>query len=991
MDKFPFRRHWIFGLLLIVLTSTIAALQPDPRSVRLKKALDSFQVEPGMRIDLIAAEPLVIDPVALAFDENRQMYVVEDRGYPDPVEGGSTTTLGRVALLNDTNGDGIYDKRTEFATGLTYPNGLMPWKGGVFVTCSPDIYYLKDTDNDGIADIKKVVLTGFFATQTAQIRMSHPTMGLDGWVYVTAGLNGGNVTSPDHPNRPAIAFKQTDGRFNPETFEFQVTGGKSQFGLTFDAYGRRFGCSNRHPVMHSVMEPWFLNRNTNLIFNETVQNVSKVEAEATVYPVSKSVTTADFIPKLIGRSHAGTFTAASGLMVFNGTGLTPAHQGNIFICESAQNLIQRQVVYPDGVSFKSKAPYVGREFLSSTDEWFRPVSLQHGPEGALYIADMHRKVIDHPTYVPEEARPGLDWESGKTDGRIYRVVRKDFIQKKYDASTGLSSSSKTTDLTRFLASGEEWERNTAHRLLLERNDKSSVAALKKIVLESDFPESRARAVWLLNSLGSLDVITLKKALADKVSGVREQAVLLAGVYSGKYPELITALIAASADEAIRVRYNSALVLGSIEGQQVVGALARVAARDGADKWFRAAILSGIGNRMPEFLSAFRAQQQAEPIAFASVMKDLGRLFGSGASTEACRVLLKEVLASNTDPDWRISTILGLAEGVSGRSKEFGIAPKGLLYAIQGNSSQVSETKALDNFVSRVLEIAANPAEKTRQRISAIALLAYTDFEKSHAVLQKFMIPNTAPELSLEAVTAFARLDNPRGAAILLEKSAWSAYTPRIKSAVVAAVVSKPLYINELFLAIEGGFIAGAELSSADRMRLISDKNTQISDRAKILFKELEGGNRMNVYQDYRNALTAKVDHNLGKAVFQKACSACHTYQNIGGKVGPDLTGVKNQPADALLLHILVPNYEVLPAYQSISISTNDGRSFSGWLVSENENSLTLRTTFGTDESILRKNISSLNNSGLSLMPDGLEQGINKDEMAKLIAYLKGGV
>jgi putative membrane-bound dehydrogenase-like protein len=990
MNKFHFIRYRILGLLLIVLVITIAALQPDPRSERLKKALASFQVEPGMRIDLIAAEPLVVDPVALAFDENRQMYVVEDRGYPDPVEGGSTTTLGRVALLKDTNGDGVYDKRTEFATGLTYPNGLMPWKGGVFVTCSPDIYYLKDTDDDGIADIRKIVLTGFFATQTAQIRMSHPTMGLDGWIYVTAGLNGGNVTSPNHPNRPAVSFKQTDGRFNPETFEFQVTGGKSQFGLTFDAYGRRFGCSNRHPIMHSVMEPWFLNRNANLLFNETVKNVSKVEAEATVYPVSKSVTTADFIPKLIGRSHAGTFTAASGLMVFNGTGLTPAHQGNIFICESAQNLIQRQVVYPDGVSFKSKPPYEGREFLSSTDEWFRPVSLQHGPEGALYLADMHRKVIDHPTYVPEEARPGLDWESGKTDGRIYRVVRKDFIQKKYDASTGLSSSSKTTDLTRFLASGEEWERNTAHRLLLERNDKSSVPALKKIVVESGFPESRARAVWLLNSLGSLDLITLKRALADKVSGVREQAVLLAGIHSNEYPELVAALISVSGDEAIRVRYNSVLVLGSIEGQQVVGALARVAARDGSDKWFRAAVLSGIGNRMPEFLSSFRAQQQAEPIAFASVMKDLGRLFGSGASTEACRVLLQEVLASNGDPEWRISTILGLAEGVSGRAKEFGISPKGLLYTIQGNNSPASETKALDNFVGKVLEIAGNPGEKTRQKISAIALLAYTDFENSQPVLQKFIIPNTLPELTLEAITAFSRLDNPRGAAILLEKSAWSAYTPRIKSAVVAAMVSKPLYINELFLAIERGSISGAELSSTDRMRLISDKSTQISDRAKILFKELEGGDRMNVYQDYRKVLTAQVDPQLGKAVFQKACSACHTYQNSGGKVGPDLTGVKNQPADALLLHILVPNYEVLPAYQSISISTNDGRLFSGWLVSENENSLTLRTTFGTDESILRRNISSINNSGLSLMPDGLEQGINKDEMAKLIAYLKAG-
>ena len=147
---------------------------------------------------------------------------------------------------------------------------------------------------------------------------------------------------------------------------------------------------------------------------------------------------------------------------------------------------------------------------------------------------------------------------------------------------------------------------------------------------------------------------------------------------------------------------------------------------------------------------------------------------------------------------------------------------------------------------------------------------------------------------------------------------------------------------------------------------------------------------MKVYQEFKSALSTSVNAKLGKSVFQKACSACHTYKNEGGKVGPDLTGVKNQPADALLLHILVPNYEVLPAYQSISIRTNDGRSFSGWLVSETENSLTLRTTFGTDESILRRNIASLSNSGLSLMPDGLEQNISKDDMAKLIAYLKAG-
>jgi len=990
MTTYYIKRYHFLGLLLILFALTIAALQPDSRAVRLKKAQDSFQIEPGMRIDLIAAEPLVIDPVAIAFDADRRMYVVEDRGYPDPAEGGSPTTLGRIALLTDTNGDGVYDKRSDFATGLTYPNGIMPWRGGVFVTCSPDIYYLKDTDNDGIADVRKVVLTGFFATQTAQIRMSHPTLGLDGWVYVTAGLNGGNVTSPEHPDRPAVSFKQTDGRFNPETLEFQVTGGKSQFGLTFDAYGRRFGCSNRHPIMHSVIEPWYLRRNANLLFNETVQNVSKVEAEAVVYPVSRSVTSADFIPKLIGRSHAGTFTAASGLMVFNGSGLTPGHQGNIFICESAQNLIQRQIVQADGVSFSSKPAYAGREFLSSTDEWFRPVSVQHGPEGGLYLADMHRKVIDHPSYVPEEARPGLDWESGKTDGRIYRIVRKDFVQKKYDKNTGLSSASSAADLVKYLSSAEEWERNTAHRLLIERNDKSLVSLIKKVAFDSPFPESRTRAVWLLNSLRSLDLLTLKRALADKVSAVREQGVLLAGDKFKEHPELVEAVVYASNDEAIRVRFNSALVMGFMEGQQVIQSLAKLAARDGADKWFRAAILSGIEKRMPEFLATFRTQQKADPAAFASVMKDLGQLFGNGGSAEEGRILLKEVLASNGDPEWRIATMLGLAEGISGRAKDFGSSPKGLLYAIQGNNASASEIAALDKFIGTVLAIAGNQTNKTKLRISATALLGYTDFERSNSTLQKMLTPSTPPDLMLEAISAFTRLDDPRGAAILLTKEAWPAYTPRIKSAVVAAVVSKPSFIKELFTAIEKGTIKGAELSSADRLRLMSDKNMEIGERSKNLFKELEGGDRMKVYQEYKGALSASVEAKLGKAVFQSACSACHTYKNEGGKVGPDLTGVKNQPADALLLHILVPNYEVLPAYQSIAIRTTDGRSFSGWLVSETENSLTLRTTFGTDESILRRNISSLTNSGLSLMPDGLEQSISKDEMSKLIAYLKAG-
>ncbi|WP_215242378.1 PVC-type heme-binding CxxCH protein [Dyadobacter helix] len=962
--------------------------EPSARadSTRLKKAMASFKLEPGLRIELIAAEPLVVDPVALAFDEKRRMYVVEDRGYPDPAEGGSPTTLGRIALLEDKDGDGKYDHRSEFATGLTYPNGLLVWKGGVFVTCAPDIYYMKDTDGDGVADIRQVVLTGFSNKQTAQIRVSHPTLGLDGKVYVTSGLNSGEVRSPLYPDRPAVSFAPADGRFDPETFEFETTGGRSQFGLTFDAYGRRFGCSNRHPVRQIVLEPWHLRRNPYLLFTETIENVSKVEAEAAVFPISGAITSADFIPRLIGLSHTGTFTSASGVMMYNGTGLTAAHRGNVFICESAQNLVQRQIVSPKGVSFQSELPYKGREFLSSTDEWFRPVFLQHGPEGALYIADMHRKVIDHPSYVPEEARGGLDFESGKTDGRIYRVIRESFKDK---SPVGLASFGSVKQLVSALQSPEEWERQTAHRLLLENRDQAAVPFLKQAVISSKFPESRLRALWILESYKASDPKTLQVALADKDAGVREQAVLLAGNAYSSHPELLSFLTAAAHDPAARVRFTSALVLGSVEGSRATSALCSIAARDGADRWVRAAVLSGIGNRLPEFLAAFRAQPKPDPVAFSAVMQDLGQLFGNGASFADCRILLKDMIENHGDYGWRISTTLGLAEGVSRRTG-LPSSEDGILFSLLGENAQVSEKQQLNKFITEVASRAGNPALGTRSRISATALLGYTPFDKSLKVLQKLMDARNPAELQLETVSALARLGDVRGGVYLTQKNIWSNYTPRVKSAVIAAMVSSPAFINVLFGTIEKQVISAAEISSMDRQRLMKNKDEAISARAQELFRELEGGGRMKVYQDYRSILTSTADAKSGKAVFTRACSACHTYAGSGGKVGPDLTGVRNQPADALLLHILVPNYEVLPAYQAVSVETNDGRSLSGWLMAESDNSLTLKTAFGTQESILRKNIKTLSNSGLSLMPEGLEQTMTRDELAQLIAFLKAG-
>ena len=215
------------GCLLLLGVSSFGA--EKVKSLSPAEALQAFRVAPGLRVELVAAEPDVVDPVAIAFDERRRLYVVENRGYPDPMDGKSAPAIGRVALLEDRDGDGRYETRHEFATGLSYPNGVLPWRGGVFVTCAPDIFYLKDTDG-GVADVRRVVLTGFNTTRTAQIRVSHPTLGLDGKVYVTSGLNGGKVTSPEHPGRAPVSFTVADGRFDPETFEFESLGGRGPAG-----------------------------------------------------------------------------------------------------------------------------------------------------------------------------------------------------------------------------------------------------------------------------------------------------------------------------------------------------------------------------------------------------------------------------------------------------------------------------------------------------------------------------------------------------------------------------------------------------------------------------------------------------------------------------------------------------------------------------------------------------------------------------------------
>ena len=947
-----------------------------------EEALRTFQLEPGLRIELVAAEPLVVDPVAFVFDGPGRLFVAENRGYPDPVEGGERTTLGRIALLEDADGDGRFEKRKEFATGLGLVNGLMLWRGGLIVTAAPDILYLKDNDGDGLADEKKVVLTGFEDTKTAQIRVSHPTLGLDGRVYVTSGLNGGKVTSPLHPERPAIAFPVRDGRFDPDSFLYENVSGRAQFGLAFDAFGRRFYCSNRHPVMQVMLEPWHLSRNPHLSFTDFAQEVSKVEAEAKVWPISRATISADFIPRLMGTPHTGTFTSASGVFVFGGTGLTPEHQGNVFICESAQNLIQRQAIRTEGSSLRSDLVYRDREFLSTTDVWFRPVYLGSGPDGALYIADMYRREIDHPRYVPEESRGLLDFESGKDRGRIYRIV-KDGPR----AAAAPKADDSVAGLVARLESPDEWWRARSHRLLVERADRTAIPLLTKVAAGSARPEAKVRALWALHSLQALTEPMVLAALRDAHAGVREQGLQFAAerIGSGKIGGLLPAVLATAKDGDARVRFCSALTLAGVSDASVLPALASLAIMDGEDRWTRAAVLSGIAGRMDAFLTAVQAERAKNPKAFAVVMEHLGRIFGAGATPETCRGFMTQMLTGEGDLGWRMASVLGLIEGYRGRggAKAAATDPFGTILGGAGKKDP-----SVQSFLKAAGERAASATASTRERVSAISLLGYSDYDTVSGILGRLLDARQPPEVQVQAVRAIERIGDARGGALLIAKENWSRYTPRVREAVLATLTARPALILVLFDAIKAGVIAAPEISSVRRTALMKHNDAKVQETAQAIFKDLEGGDRMQVYRTFRELLATSTNVARGREAFQKACSACHSYQGTGGKVGPDLTGIRNQPADAILLHILVPNYEVYASYQTLSVTTQDGRSLSGWLAAESEASLTLRTASGTEETVARKEIASLSASGVSLMPDGLEQTLAKEDVGNIVAFLK---
>ena len=451
-----------------------------------KEALTTFRLPEGFRIELVASEPDVADPVAMAFDPQGRIYAVEMIDYPDDRD-----PEGRIRLLEDRDGDGHFETSFIFADEFHFPTGVMPWKDGVLVAAAPDIFYLVDSDGDHRADKRQVLLSGFNPFNP-QLRVNGLLYGIDNWIYGAYpkygpsrrnpeqfGKPGSPLHFPDHPEVPPVDIAQsgTDFRFRPDQLKIEPTAGNSQYGNTFNERHHRFGLWNNNHIRHMVIENRYLERNPYQSVSSAMQFPSDHENQSIVFPITEH-------PIYIHESQVGMFTSACGNTAYAGGNFPAPYDHSYFVCEPVHNLVHGDLLTPRGATYVAERSVGQAEFLASTDGWFKPVFTTVGPDGALYVVDYYRKYVEHPDYVPEGMEGKFDLRAGAGQGRIYRVLHN---SSKPVPKPRLKDAS-SAELVGQLSNPNLWWRTTAQRLLVERQDTSVEAQLGNLARRGPRPK-----------------------------------------------------------------------------------------------------------------------------------------------------------------------------------------------------------------------------------------------------------------------------------------------------------------------------------------------------------------------------------------------------------------------------------------------------------------------------------------------------------------------
>ncbi len=561
-------------------------------------ALGSFVLDERFRIELVAAEPMIVRPVFMRFDEAGRLWVVEMPGYMRDIDGaGEDDPSGRVMVLEDRDGDGRMDHATPFLDGLVMPRTLAFVPGGVLVAEPPRIWLAKDTDGDLVADEKILLAEDYGEAGNPEHSANGLLPAIDNWMY-----------SAKHAQR----HRYQDGRLMAERTLF-----RGQWGISQDDTGRLFYNYNASPLHVDLVPAEYLlpRGGINLaamrnVRGQPLAGVPIVE-DKSVHPVRVTPMVTLGASDLRPDGTLKQFTAASSPFVYRGVRFPEAYRGNVFVADPVGNLVKRFRLTSDGVGLAAEPAEALREFLASTDERFRPVFLDSGPDGALYIADMYTGIIEHKRYVTEYLRKqvlGRDVGHFTETGRIYRIVPREGAAPapvRFDRDG-------PAQLVRHLASPDGWVRDTAQRLLVQRNATEAVPALQAQVTGGKNPLGRLHALWTLEGLASIDLAIMRSGLEDTDARVRAAAIRISeGLPAQARATLRPQRDALAADPDARVRAQVMLTLGRDDPERAWPVMLRML-RTGSDEALATAAAAGVGGHEVAFLERlFAGERLAE--------------------------------------------------------------------------------------------------------------------------------------------------------------------------------------------------------------------------------------------------------------------------------------------------------------------------------------------------------------------------------------------
>ncbi len=1027
---------------------------PRPLSPQQSAAL--LRLPDGFRIDLVASEPLIQEPSCITFDEQGRMFVTELHGYNvegeidvaklnktgeldtevrrlrwefiggEVAEEAKHRQYGKIKLLTDTDGDGQMDKVDVWADDLPAAYGVIAARGGIIVVAAPDIVFLADRDGDGKPEVRERLFTGFKKREMER-GINNPRWGLDNWIYVGAGGHGGTITGP-HLEK-SIELQHSDFRIKADGSAIEpVTGRVGTFGLALNEVGDRFPCSGGQPAIYALpMLHEALIRNPDVAMPSTNQSAANYNngfriSEPHPWRVQRRANP-EWI-KFYGNRETDSnyFTGGCGGEIYNAALFPTEYHGNFFYCEPSLNIVHRCILKRDGAGYKARraAGEEKREFLASKDQWFRPMNLRLGPDGALYIVDMYREIIEDYSAIPRFLQQQYGLEKGRDKGRIWRLLPKESKSKIVSVAE-----SPVEDLIDDLGHANIEKRLTAQRLLVERRHEASESqyrtktrALHRVVQGSASPLARVHALCVLAGLEELTDADIVEAIRSDDYRVRLQALRLNSTLSGPLAdsERATAILAMGADDDEAVRLQLAITLGDIaadlapvaarnpsgnpKSSKPSVALRKLATDFGDDRWLAAAILSSAKYDQSLNLRDVLINLNDKPSKVVrEILYPLAKATARNQAFLGCLHTLQRV-----DEETQVACLQGFVDGVQ-REK---ITPLPRAYA-EELSDLFFSTNArtrhlgiklgatlLDEDHPRLLDIlefeqkfAMQDDKPIEDRVAAIETVGYGRTALLMQTASVLLNAKQPPAIRDAVINALANSEDPEAVDVLFQD--WASYTPETRKLVLDRTLSKKAIRHKVINAIKTGQIDSNHVTDSQREHLFRTSTEFDVEHLRKAWPAVTKPGAVELVErmkEYSAALVEKRNIDNGKKVFEETCAACHKLNDTGYEVGPPLGSVINKPDEAILFDILDPSSKIDSEYTSYVVVTEQGTSFTGVLASESATSITLRLEKGRAETILRKDIELLKASDVSLMPSDLHKQIPPQSMADLLAYLR---